>query len=160
MERRKPISQTISEWTKESHMLPKKPEEIDAFMEKNDAVVLTAEDGKPLAFGAVTFHWGSEDNQWKELGTIIVNPRHRRKGLGHKVVQDLVAKAKNDHPKARFFALCNDQSRGLFLDVNGEVITDPNTLPQEVWGECVNCPKYHEVKKLGKLCCDTPIEIK
>ena len=148
----------ISSWTKEAGtMLPKEPEEIEAFLEKGTAVVCWNGVGEPVGFGAITFDW---PNDWKELGALIVEPGHREHGLGHKIVSDLISMAKERFPESKFFALCNSKSLKIFQDNGAQVITDPNVLPADVWGECLNCPMRVEALKNGKLCCDTPVEIK
>ena len=152
----KEAAQIISAWTHQAGtMLPKSPEEVLSFIKKKEAVVLE-NGGSIVGFGAVTFDWPSG---WKELGAVVVEPGHREKGLGHQVVQALIGLAKIKYPSSKLFALCNNKSLKLFLDAGGEVISG-SELPEEVFEECVNCPKYNDAKRSGKLCCDTPVEIK
>ncbi len=147
----------ISEWTKESKsMLPKSSEEIKAFINNGKAVVVVDGDGNPEGFGAQTFDWS---DGWKELGAVVVDPKKREKGIGHKVVSSLIQKAKSNGDE-KLFALCNDKSIKIFLDNGAEVIEDPNELPADVWSECANCPNLIKAKKQGKICCDTPVKIK
>lgn len=138
-------------------MLPKSPDEILKFLAEGRAVLVLNGDGEIGGFGAVTFDW--PDN-WKELGAVIVDPIKREHGIGHTVVKELIAHAKEIFPDAKFFALCNDKSLKIFLDSGAEIIYDSDLLPQEVWGECLNCPNMIEARKVGKLCCDTPVLIK
>lgn len=152
------MSIKISDWTKESgSMLPKSPEEIFKFLEEGRGIVVLNGDGEVAGFGAITFDW---PDGWKELGAVIVDPVKREHGLGHKVVKDLISAAKLIFPEAKLFALCNEKSLKIFLDNGVEILTDPDLLPKEVWGECVNCPMFIEAKKAGKVCCDTPVIIK
>lgn len=153
----KEIYEQISDWTKSSEsMLPKSPEEIKSFIENSKAVIVVDENGKVVGFGAQTFDWSGD---WKELGAVIVDPNKRKQGFGYKVVGELVKKAKSNGG-GKLFALCNEQSLSLFLKHGAEVISDPNELPPEVWGECNHCPKFQKAKSEGKLCCDTPVRIK
>lgn len=151
------IVKIVSGWTIEAKtMLPKSPKEIESFVENGKAVIVTDEKGQVVGFGAQTFDWPGD---WKELGAVIVDPSKRKQGFGYKVVGELVKKAKSNGG-GKLFALCNEQSLSLFLKHGAEVISDPNELPAEVWGECNNCPKFQKAKSEGKLCCDTPVRIK
>jgi N-acetylglutamate synthase-like GNAT family acetyltransferase len=157
MEKEK-VYQTIAGWTREAGtMLPKSPEDIAEFIESGNAIVAWNGNGRPSGFAAITFDW---PGGWKELGALIVEPGHREKGLGHRLVCELVDKAKEKYPDSHFFALCNDRSLKLFLENGGEIIDDPDLLPKEVWGECVNCPMRVVAMQTNKLCCDTPVMMK
>jgi N-acetylglutamate synthase-like GNAT family acetyltransferase len=152
------ISNTISNWTKDAGtMLPKSPEIIKSFLEKGHAVIIW-EDDNPVAFAAVTFEW---PNNNVELGALVVEPSHRGMGIGHLATIEQIAMAKKKFPGKKLFALCNEKSLKIMLDLGAEIITEPNTLPHEVFGECIiHCPKYQQAKAEGKLCCDTPVMIK
>ncbi len=153
----KEISEIVSTWTKQAgSMLPKSAGEVEDLIQQSRAVVLE-NDGQVVAFAAITFEW---PDGWKELGSVVVEPSHRERGLGHQAVQALIGLANEKHPGAKLFALCNDKSLKLFLDAGAEVISDMGVLPVEVWGECINCPKRSEAKQKGNLCCDTPVRIK
>ncbi len=149
------LANEISKLTKTGTMLPKEPESVLQFMDSGDCVILWDND-VPIGFGAITFHW---PNNFMEVGAVVVKEEKRGNGLGHKIVQDLIELAKTKYPDAKLFALCNDNSIKLFLDNNGEIINNPNDLPDEVWKECQNCPKFMLAKSQGKLCCDTPVLI-
>lgn len=155
---RENIAEQVANWTKEAGtMLPKSNEEISAFIENDRAVIAWNGDGSLAGFAAVTFDW--PDN-WKELGAVIVEPGHREHGLGHKLVSNLIYKAQEKFPEAKYFALCNEKSLKIFLDNGGQIIEDANLLPDEVFEECKNCPMKEKATKDGKLCCDTPVFVK
>ncbi len=82
----------------------------------------------------------------KELGAVIVDPHKREHGIGHKVVRQLIDHAKLIFPEAKLFALCKDQSLKIFLDNGAKLIDNPNLLPEDVWGECIHCPKFMRLK--------------
>jgi GNAT superfamily N-acetyltransferase len=155
------IALEISGWTKEAGtMLPKAPGEIKDLLLHGTTSLIWHEgrDAGPAAFGAVTFEW---PGNWLELGAIVVDKKFRQQGVGHLVVGNLIKAAKAMHPDANLFALCNEKSLKLFLDNGAEIITDPNLLPNEVFGECVvSCPHFQEAKSQGKICCDTPVIIR
>ena len=152
------ISAMISGWTKDSGtMLPKSTEEIKQYISNGNSLFVKNGHGEIAGFAAITFDW---PDGWKELGAVIVDPEKRENGFGHKVVKNLINMAVTNFPDSKFFALCNNKSLKLFLDNGAEIIKDPNLLPPEVFGECVNCPHFQEAKSQGKVCCDTPVTIK
>ena len=158
METIRGISKVVSAWTLESKtMLPKTPKDIEIYLKSGIAVIVKGDNDSPIGFGAITFDWPED---WKELGAIVVDPKFRKQGIGHLVVTKLIEKARGVHPTSRLFALCNEKSIKLFMDNGATEIKDPNLLPDEVWSACTTCPMVVEAKKNGKLCCDTPVEIR
>lgn len=153
------ICKTVSLWTKEAGtMLPKTEGQVKTLIEEGVTAQSWIYGREPIlaGFGAVTFHWPDD---WKELGCIIVDKKFRNQGVGHSIVAKLIKSAQNTYPEAKLFALCNEKSLKIFLDNGAQVITDPGVLPAEVFAECVNCPKFQEVKGKNDLCCDIPVLI-
>lgn len=154
------VASIVSKWTKEAGtMLPKEPEAIKKLLLHGVSVQIWERGRTPvlIGFGAITFNW---PNNYKELGCVVVDKKHRQKGTGHQIVKDLIEIGTQMYPEAKLFALCNEKSLKLFLDNGGEIITDPEILPKEVFEECIHCLVFQEVKSLGNLCCDTPVMIK
>lgn len=153
------VASIVSGWTKEAdQMLPKEPEEIKELLLHGVTVQewVLGRSSVLVGFGAITFNW---PNNCKELGCVVTKKSFRQKGVGHSVVNKLVEAAQNMYPDTTLFALCNEKSLKLFLDNGGEIITEPDILPKEVFGECVKCPKFQDAKAQGKLCCDIPVLI-
>jgi N-acetylglutamate synthase-like GNAT family acetyltransferase len=140
-------------------MLPKEAEEIKNLLLHKPTVVQWSEyrgSPAPVGFGAVTYEW---PNKCIEVGAVVVDKKYRGQGYGHAIVKGLIGVAKAEYPESTIFALCNEKSLNLFLDNGAKIITDPGILPEEVFGECVKCPKFQEAKAQGKLCCDIPVMI-
>ncbi len=153
------IASVISKLTKESGtMLPKEPGVIKELLEQSVTVVAWSDgrDPKPIGFAAVTFSWGG----WKEIGGLVVDKEYRQQGLGHSLVAEIIKAAQENYPDSNLFALCNEKSLKLFLDNGAKIITEPDMLPAEVFGECISCPMFSDTKAKGKLCCDIPVIIK
>lgn len=150
------IANIVSEWTHSGTMLAKEPEEIKNFIDSGMYVVVYDQDDQMVGFGAQTFNWSGG---WKELGAVVVDPKKRGEGYGHQIVQKLIQKAIQSG-NGKFFALCNAGSLPIFLQYGAKIIEDPKVLPDDVWKECLNCPKFIEAKLSGKLCCDTPVAVK
>jgi N-acetylglutamate synthase-like GNAT family acetyltransferase len=149
-------AEQIAAWTVAAKtMLPKSKEELQQFFNEGRSVLIRNELGL-LAHAAITFFW--PDN-WAEAGAVAVKPSEWGKGWGSIVVAGLIGMAQDKFADKKLFALCNVHSINLFLRSGGRVISDPNLLPQDVWGECNNCPNFQKAKSEGKLCCDTPVKI-
>jgi amino-acid N-acetyltransferase len=150
-------AEEISQWMADSQtMLPKTPAQLHDFFAHGRSVILAYQD-TTLAHAAISFLW--PDN-WAELGAVVVNPDFRGHGLGHLVVSALLWLAGEQFPDQKLFALCNKYSLKAFLHNGGQKITDPNLLPQEVWGECIHCPMRGQALSENKLCCDIPVLMK
>lgn len=150
-------AELVSVWTNSAGtMLPKTSRELEQFIIDQRSVLIEEEHLGLVAFAAITFFW--PDN-WAELGAVVVHPENRGRGWGSLVVAALLTLANDKFAKYNFFALCNINSLNLFLRNNGRIITDPNLLPREVWGECIHCPNFQKARGEEKLCCDTPVNM-
>ena len=78
---------------------------------------------------------------WEDLAevrSVAVAPDHTGKGIGRELVQQLEAEAR-ELKLARVFALTYQD--GFFGKLGYEKVAH-DSLPQKVWMECVNCPKF------------------
>jgi N-acetylglutamate synthase-like GNAT family acetyltransferase len=150
-------TEEISQWMKSSQtMLVKTPGELANFFTQGRSVLLSHEN-TTIAHAALTYLWSKD---FAEGGGVVVNPEYRGQGYGHLVVNALLWLAGENFPDKKLFALCNQYSLNLFLHAGGQIITDPNFLPSEVWGECIKCPTRGRALSEHKLCCDTPVLMK
>ncbi len=148
-------AETISAWTfKAKTMLPKSTKEIKQFVNEGRSVFVWDQNLGLVAHAAITFFWSLN---WAELGAVVVDPEQRGKGWGTIAVIALLGLVKEKFPDKKPFALCNIYSLGIFMRAGGQIIKDPNLLPNEVWKECNNCPNFQKAKSEGRLCCDTPV---
>ena len=96
---------------------------------------IVAEDkGELVAAGALHVMW----SDLAEIRTLAVAESHFRKGIGGRIVEDLMAEGKALGIK-KVFALTYQPE---FFSSCGFAEEDKNNMPQKVWMECVNCPKF------------------
>ncbi|NLZ93105.1 MAG: N-acetyltransferase [Firmicutes bacterium] len=84
---------------------------------------------------------GSLHILWKDLAEIralAVAPSYTRQGLGKKLVQTFLQEAL-ELELPRVFALTYQPE---FFVKCGFRIISKDSLPQKVWQECINCPKF------------------
>ena len=150
----------IAEWvakeiTLSGSMLPKSKGDIVEMFDDNRSVVLVDSVGKPVAHAGITFVYSEE--KVVEVGGVVVDQSHRKKGLGKEIVQASIDLANLNYPGWKKIALCNEQSLPIYLSLGSTImeINDIGIIPQEAWEACVSCPHYAETKKRGKICCDT-----
>lgn len=136
-------------------MWPRTEEKIQKCFDKGHSVLLVDEvNGDLLAHGAIK--WVSTKNQILEIGTLVVNPDFKGKGLGLKVLSLVTDLAKEKYPDYQIFAFCNPQSLGLTKKL-GWIEAKKEDLPSEVWDGCATCPNKQKALDAGKLCCDTVV---
>lgn len=129
------IHALVNEYAKKELMLPRALSQIY----ENIRDFMVAEDeGRFVGVGALHVFW--ED--LAEVRTTAVDPAYQRKGVGREIVKRLledgaalgIKKAFTLTYQPEFFASC------------GFLPEDKNNMPQKVWTDCINCPKF--------TCCD------
>lgn len=96
--------------------------------------IVAEEDGEILGVGALHIMWVD----LAEVRALAVKSEHTSKGIGRKIVEYALEEAKSmGIPKV--FALTY---RPKFFEGLGFVETLKESMPQKVWGECINCPKF------------------
>lgn len=96
---------------------------------------LVAEDnGRIVGVAALHMMW----NDLAEVRTLAVAEGYKRKGIGYKIVSDLMEEGKALGVK-KFFALTYQPE---FFRACGFSEEDKNNMPQKVWMDCINCPKF------------------
>ncbi|MDR0469222.1 MAG: N-acetyltransferase [Peptococcaceae bacterium] len=87
-----------------------------------------------VGMGALHVMW--ED--LAEVRTLAIRDEYRRKGIGIKIVKALIEDGVGLGVK-KFFALTYQPE---FFSACGFQLEDKNNMPQKVWMECINCPKF------------------
>ena len=96
---------------------------------------VVAEDaGKIVGIGALHVMW----IDLAEVRTLAVAEGYLRQGIAKTIVEQLVAEGKT-LGVSKFFALT--YKPGFFQRCGFEE-TDKNNMPQKVWMDCINCPKF------------------
>lgn len=90
--------------------------------------------GKVVAAGSLHILW--ED--LAEIRALTVAPDYICKGLGKMIVSQLLLEAK-DLGVPQVFALTYQPG---FFSKCGFAMVEKEQLPQKVWKECINCPKF------------------
>ncbi|MEA2082370.1 MAG: N-acetyltransferase [Elusimicrobiota bacterium] len=98
-----------------------------------DFFIYRAKD-KILGIAALHIVW--ED--MAEVRSLVVDSRHRKKGIGRKLVQKTLEEAEMlNIPNV--FALTREET--FFKRVGFKPIAK-DKLPQKVWNDCINCPLF------------------
>lgn len=91
---------------------------------------------KGKIIGIVALHIVWED--MAEVRSLVVDARHRKKGIGRELVQKALEEAANlNIPNV--FALTREAA---FFKRLGFKRVAKNKLPQKVWKDCINCPLF------------------
>lgn len=96
--------------------------------------IVAEEDGAILGVGALHVMWVD----LAEVRTLAVDPAHIKKGIGKKIVERLleegvalgIKKAFTLTYQPEFFRSCGFTEEGK------------EAMPQKVWTDCINCPKF------------------
>ena len=86
--------------------------------------------------GIVALHIVWED--MAEVRSLVVDSRHRKKGIGKKLVQKTLEEA-DILNVPNVFALTREED---FFKKAGFKRIAKNKLPQKVWNDCINCPLF------------------
>lgn len=91
-------------------------------------------DQQIVAAGSLHILW----SDLAEIRALAVDPAYLRQGLGTALVETFLAEA-NELDLPRVFALTY---KPAFFEKCGFREIEKDELPQKVWQECVNCPKF------------------
>ena len=103
-----------------------------------------AEDqGQIVAAGSLHITW----QDLAEIRAMAVTPDYKKKGIGRRLVSRFIEEAwELEIP--RIFALTYQD--GFFAKCGFSII-DKDSLPQKVWKECVNCPKFPNCEEIAMI---------
>jgi amino-acid N-acetyltransferase len=107
--------------------------------------------GKVVAAGSLHIIW--EDIA--EVRALAVAPEYAKKGIGRRLVEMFIEEA-GELGIPRLFALTYQQA---FFAKCGFQVVPKESLPQKVWKECVNCPKFPKCEEIAMIL-DVPITVK
>lgn len=101
------------------------------------------ENGEILGTCALQIFW--ED--LAEIKSLAVEESRQHQGIGSSLLKEALSEAKNLNIR-RVFVLTYDPE---FFKKLGFVEIDKNTLPQKIWGECVNCVKFPDCQEVALI---------
>lgn len=103
----------------------------------------TIAEDKGVVVGAGSLHIIWED--LAEIRALAVAPEYCKKGIGRGLVNAFIEEAR-DLAIPHVFALTYQQG---FFEKCGFKVVQKESLPQKVWGECVNCPKFPNCEEIA-----------
>lgn len=106
-------------------------------------VVASAEDDTVLACCALAICW----ENLAEVRSLVVSREHRGLGLARKLVEACLSDAVT-LGIYRVFALTNTVP---FFEHMGFVETSKDSLPQKVWSDCLNCPRFPDCDEIAMI---------
>jgi len=77
-----------------------------------------------------------------EIRSLVVSPDYAGKGIGRSLVKRIIS----DAPKLGISRVMSFTYETEFFKKCGFKIVEMETLPEKVWVDCMNCPKFN--------CCD------
>lgn len=125
------IKAIIDGFSQKHIMLPKTQEMLytsirDFYVVKNE--------NKIIACGALKVYW----KDLAEVYSLAVSQDFRGKGFGKKLLKYLLKDAK-ELGILNVFALSYEHE---FFKSQGFNVVNKNVLPQKIWKDCCNCPKF------------------
>ena len=91
-------------------------------------------EGAVIGVGGLHILW----NDLAEICSLAIDPLYVRNGLGKAIVQRLLRESR----KLKIFQVFTLTYLPGFFEKCGFTRIDKENLPQKVWMECVNCPKF------------------
>ena len=128
----------VNHFADEGWMLPKSRNTL--YQNIRDFVVGEV-DGQFAGCGALHIVWGDLG----EIRSLAVEERFQKDGLGRLIVSELLADARA-LKLPRIFALTYQKP---FFERMGFVEVAKSTMPQKVWGECMDCPKFPDCDEIA-----------
>ncbi|MDR3048955.1 MAG: N-acetyltransferase [Elusimicrobiota bacterium] len=117
---------------------------LNAIYENIQEFIVMENKGKIIACGALHVSW--ED--LAEIKALAVNKEYARHGLGSQLVHQLEKNAKTLGVE-KVFAL---SFKPKFFKKLGYKIIKKESLPQKIWGECINCHLFPD-------CGEVPLQL-
>ena len=100
-------------------------------------------DGQILGCASLAIVWSDIG----EIRSIAVHPEHRGRGIGRAMVEELLRDAA-DLQLPRVFCLTYKPE---FFKKLGFRDVDKKELPQKVWRDCINCPKFPDCDEISLI---------
>ena len=107
-----------------------------------DLVVAEADDGV-IGVGALHIMW----DRLAEVRMMAISPDHTRKGVGAEIVSRLLAEG-DALGIEKVFTLTYKPD---FFRKLGFIRISREELPQKVWKECIDCPKYPNCDEIAMI---------
>lgn len=106
-------------------------------------LTIAEENGSVVGAGTLNIIW--ED--LAEIRALAVSPAYTGRGIGRNLVQHFIDEA-CALGIPRVFVLTYQQ---VFFEKCGFRVVAKESLPQKVWKECVNCPKFPNCEEIAMI---------
>jgi len=103
--------------------------------------IIVENENTVIGSGALNILW----NDLAEIRALTVAPAYAGQGIGRKMVQMFINEAR-ELGLPRIFVLTYQQ---VFFEKCGFRVVTKESLPQKVWKECVNCPKFPNCEEVA-----------
>ncbi|HML35396.1 MULTISPECIES: N-acetyltransferase [Sporomusa] len=105
--------------------------------------VLAEEDGEVVGVAALHLVW----DELAEIRALAVHPSKVKSGIGRTIVEKLTEEAKELGVKT-LFALTYQP--GFFRKLGFKEV-EKDSVPQKMWKECINCPKFPNCDEIAMV---------
>ena len=135
-----PIYQLVRDYAAQGDMLPRSR---NTLYENLRDIVVAEENGTVIGVGALRIMWA----RLAEVCMMAIAPTHIRQGIGAEIVRRLL-----DEGDAlgieKVFTLTYKPE---FFETLGFLRISREELPQKVWKECIDCPKYPNCDEIAMI---------
>ena len=125
------IHKLVNDYAQQGVMLPRSRNSI---YETLRDVILAEEEGQLVGVGSLHLSWDA----LAEVRALAIAPDFQRQGIGRQIVEALLVEGRALGVKT-FFTLTYQPE---FFGTLGFSEVTKEELPQKVWKECINCPKF------------------
>lgn len=108
-----------------------------------DMIVAEDETGAIVGVGGLHLLW----DRLAEVRTMAVSPQLTRRGIGGEIVRRLMAEGRTLGVK-KFFTLTY---KPVFFQTLGFHTVTKDALPQKVWKDCIDCPKFPNCDEIAMV---------
>lgn len=129
-------------WSKQGMLLPRPLTKLYTHV-RDFSVICTIENGVETLRGccALSIFW----DDLAEIRSIAVDPAFMGQGFGRQLMDATLAEAK-ELGLTRLFALTYQEA---FFARMGFSVVGKEELPQKVWTDCINCPKFPDCDEIA-----------
>ena len=135
-----PIYQLVRDYAAQGDMLPRSR---NTLYENLRDIVVAEENGTVVGVGALRIMW----DRLAEVCMMAIAPTYIRQGIGAEIVRRLLDEG-DTLGIEKFFTLTYKPE---FFETLGFLRISREELPQKVWKECIDCPKYPNCDEIAMI---------
>ena len=125
------IHKLVNDYAQQGVMLPRSRNSIYETLRDE---IIAEEDDRLVGVGSLHLSWDA----LAEVRALAIAPGFQRRGIGRQIVEELLIEGRALGVKT-FFTLTYQPE---FFGTLGFSEVTKEELPQKVWKECINCPKF------------------